>query len=72
MKRRSDGFCEVEEGCECFGCVRSREKQAARDQDAADLASGKKTSEQLRVENGAFAFPPGRIRIHYGKSRSPR
>lgn len=33
---------------------RAREKQASRDQDAADLASGKKTREQLRRENGMF------------------
>lgn len=31
---------------------RAREKQASRDQDVADLASGKKTREQLRRENG--------------------
>lgn len=31
--------------------VRAAEKQASREQDAADLASGKKTIEQLRREN---------------------
>lgn len=31
---------------------RAREKQASRDQDARDLASGKKTREQLCEENG--------------------
>lgn len=30
---------------------RAREKQASRDQDERDLASGAKTREQLRVEN---------------------
>lgn len=34
---------------------RAREKQASRDQDAADLASGAKTREQLHAENAAFA-----------------
>lgn len=28
-----------------------REKQASRDRDAADIASGRKTEEQLRLEN---------------------
>jgi hypothetical protein len=35
---------------------RAREKQALRDQDDADLASGKKTPEQLRIEN-SFLLP---------------
>ena len=34
---------------------RAREKQASRDQDAADLASGRKTREQLKRENSATA-----------------
>jgi len=43
---------------------RAREKQASRDRDAADLASGRKSAEQLNRENGgAFAFP--RVRIHH-------
>jgi hypothetical protein len=46
---------------------RAAEKQASRDQDAADLASGRKTREQLTRENGAFAFPPGSVRITYPK-----
>jgi hypothetical protein len=33
---------------------RQAEKQRARDQDAADLASGRKTREQLREENSLF------------------
>jgi hypothetical protein len=36
--------------------VRAAEKQASRDQDEADLASGKKTREQLRIEN-SFLLP---------------
>jgi hypothetical protein len=34
---------------------RDAEKQASRDRDAADLASGRKTREQLTVENDMFA-----------------
>lgn len=36
---------------------RAAEKQASRDRDAADLASGRKSREQLRKERSAFAFP---------------
>ena len=42
---------------------RQREKAASRKRDEEDLALGRKTPEQLALENGAFAFPPGRIRI---------
>lgn len=42
---------------------RAREKQASRERDEADLASGRKTREQLRRENGVFAFP--RVRIDF-------
>lgn len=49
---------------------RSREKRASRDQDERDLAEGRKTREQLRRENGAFAFPPRMVRIRFG--REPR
>lgn len=45
-------------------------KQDSRDQDAADLASGRKTRKQLRAENGAFNFP--RVRIHYGSAHRLR
>jgi hypothetical protein len=41
--------------------ARAAEKQASRDADAAALASGEKTVEQLRKENGAFAFPNTKI-----------
>jgi hypothetical protein len=40
---------------------RAREKQASREQDARDLASRKKSREQLRQENGHFVFPLIRI-----------
>jgi hypothetical protein len=40
---------------------RAREKQLSRDQDERDLASGTKTREQLRRENGIFVFPDARI-----------
>jgi hypothetical protein len=42
---------------------RGREKAASREIDARALASGEKSREQLRVENGAFAFPRARIRL---------
>jgi hypothetical protein len=42
---------------------RQREKQASRDEDERALASGEKTREQLKQENGAFSFPRDRIRI---------
>jgi hypothetical protein len=45
--------------------ARAAEKQASRDQDAADIASGRKTVEQLRVENGAFSFPPEMVTITF-------
>jgi hypothetical protein len=44
---------------------RAAEKAASRDQDAADLASGRKSRDDLRRENGAFAFPPSMVRIEY-------
>jgi hypothetical protein len=43
--------------------VRSREKQASRDADTCTVASGEKSRNQLKVENGAFAFPRDRIRL---------
>lgn len=42
---------------------RAREKQASRDQDEADLASGKKTRDDLRRENGAFTGLNVRVNI---------
>ena len=44
--------------------VRAAEKQASRDQDEADLKSGRKTPEDLRKENGLFSgFTAGSFRI---------
>jgi hypothetical protein len=40
---------------------RARQKRASRDEDARALASGEKTREQLKRENGHFVFP--RVRI---------
>jgi hypothetical protein len=40
---------------------RAREKQRFRDEDARALASGEKSREQLRRENGHFAFLNVRI-----------
>lgn len=42
---------------------RAAEKQASRDQDEEDLRTGRKTQEQLRLENGRFAFP--NVRVNY-------
>jgi hypothetical protein len=41
--------------------ARMREKQASREQDAADLASGKISQEELRQKNGKFAFPNAKL-----------
>lgn len=46
---------------------RAREKQAAREQDAADLASGAKTREQLRAENATFAGL--RVRVNFAGAK---
>jgi hypothetical protein len=45
--------------------ARAAEKAASRAQDEADLASGRKSREDLWRENGAFAFPPSMVRIEY-------
>ncbi len=42
---------------------RAREKAASREADERALASGEKTREQLRKENGSFAFPRAIIRF---------
>jgi hypothetical protein len=42
---------------------RAAEKARSREEDQRALASGEKSAEQLRLENGAFAFPPSRIRL---------
>jgi hypothetical protein len=44
---------------------RAAEKAASREEDARALASGEKTREQLSAENGAFAFPPERVRLEF-------
>lgn len=46
---------------------RAREKQASRDEDERALASGQKSREQLKHENGAFAFPRDRLRLEQFK-----
>ena len=42
---------------------RAKEKQASREADADAIASGRKSAEQVREENGAFSFPRDRMRI---------
>lgn len=49
---------------------RAAEKQASRDEDAAALKSGEKSSEELRRENAAFAFP--RLRMSLRNARAPK
>jgi hypothetical protein len=46
---------------------RPRAKQLSRDEDARALASGEKSREDLRRENGHFAFP--RVRINFEESK---
>jgi len=46
---------------------RALEKQRSRDEDARALASGEKTREQLRRENGIFAFPRVRVSLRGAK-----
>ena len=43
---------------------RALEKQLSRVADERALASGEKSQAQLRDENGAFAFPRERVRLH--------
>jgi hypothetical protein len=40
---------------------RAREKQRSREEDARALASGEKSRDELRRENGHFVFPNVRI-----------
>jgi hypothetical protein len=47
---------------------RAEEKERSREHDARALASGEKSAEQLRRENGRFAFPS--IRINYLAAKS--
>jgi hypothetical protein len=46
---------------------RAREKQRSREMDASALASGKKSREDLRRENGHFAFAKVRIILRGAK-----
>ena len=45
----------------------AREKAASREADARALASGEKSREELRAENGAFGFPPERVRVDFSR-----
>ena len=49
---------------------RAREKAASREADERALASGAKSRQQLSRENGAFAFPPERIRLDLSRAKS--
>jgi hypothetical protein len=46
---------------------RAREKQRSRDADARALASGEKSRDELRRENGHFAFPNARVSLRGAK-----
>lgn len=50
--------------------VRQQEKQASRDQDERDLASGAKTPEQLNRENGLFSRVKLRPNLKAGRKLS--
>lgn len=49
--------------------IRASEKASERDADARALASGEKSVEQLRGENGAFAFPRRLIRLDMSRTK---
>jgi hypothetical protein len=46
---------------------RAREKQLSREADARALASGEKSRDELRRENGHFAFPNVRVSLRGAK-----
>ena len=46
---------------------RASEKQTSREEDARALASGEKSREQLRRENGHFAFASVRVSLRGAK-----
>lgn len=48
---------------------RAQEKAASRAADDEALASGAKSREELRKENGSFAFPPGRVMVDFSKAK---
>lgn len=48
---------------------RAHEKAAAREEDARALASGEKSQDQLRAENGAFAFPRDLVRVDFARRK---
>lgn len=49
--------------------ARAQEKAASREADARALASGEKSQEDLRVENGAFAFPRDRVVVDFSRRK---
>jgi hypothetical protein len=46
---------------------REREKKLSRDEDARALAAGEKSRDELRRENGHFAFPRVRVSLRGAK-----
>jgi hypothetical protein len=46
---------------------RAREKKRSRDEDARALAAGEKSRDELRRENGLFAFPRVRVSLRGAK-----
>jgi hypothetical protein len=46
---------------------RAREKKRSRDEDARALAAGEKSRDELRRENGHFAFPRVRVSLRGAK-----
>jgi hypothetical protein len=49
--------------------VRAAEKAESRAEDVRALASGEKSVEDLRRENGAFAFPRGQVRLNLSRTK---
>lgn len=48
---------------------RAQQKALSRAADAGAVASGAKSREELAAENGAFAFPAGRVEIDFSKAK---
>jgi hypothetical protein len=42
---------------------RAREKQAARDRDEQQIASGERSAAQVQQDNSLFAFPGARVKF---------
>lgn len=59
---RTEHQCAIDDDANFFD-KRRQEKQASRDEDQRRLDAGEIAPEELAKENGAFSFPPGRLRV---------